>query len=137
MALREATFNARVHWRRLYPKADCAGTENVNGHKCYKVVLKPADGSQITQYYDAQSFLLVKTVIPVQGPQGEVPSENFYSDYKEVNGVLFAHGLNHRVGNEETVVEINRIECNAGIPSSRFNLPEEIQELLRKGRERR
>jgi zinc protease len=131
-ALREATFNARVHWRRLYPKADCAGTEFVNGRKCFKIVLQPASGPPITHYYDAESFFLTKSVILVEGTQGKVPSENYYSDYKEVNGVLFPYRLNHRVGREEIVVAIDTIECNVEMPRHRFNLPEEVRALLHK-----
>jgi hypothetical protein len=136
VALREATFNAKVHWRRLYPQADCVGTEVVNGHRCYKIELKPAGSPPVTHYYDAQSFLLIKSVIPIMSPQGEILSENFYSDYREVSGVLFPHGLNHRVGKEEIVLVIDTIECNTDIPWSRFNPPEEVQDLLRKRADR-
>jgi len=132
VALREATFNSKILWRRLYPRADCVGTEVVNGQTCYKVVLKPVEGRPITHYYDAKSYLLIKSVIPVKGPDGEVPSENFYSDYKEVNGILFPHGLNHRVGKEEIVVVLGKIQCNTDIAWYRFEIPKEVQDLLRK-----
>ncbi len=132
IAIREATFNSKVHWRRLYPKVECVGTETVNARTCYKVVLKPAVGKPITQYYDTDSLLLIKSVILLQAAAGEVPSENFYSDYKAVDGILFPHGLNHRVGNEEIVVVIDTIQCNADIPWYRFDLPKEVQALLQK-----
>jgi hypothetical protein len=133
VALREVTFNAKVLWRKLYPKVDCVGTEVVNGQTCYKVVLKPAIGQPITHYYDTKSNLLIKSVIPVKGPDGEIPSENFYSNYKEVNGILFPHALNHRVGKEEILVVLDSIHCNTDIAWYRFDLPKEVQALLRKG----
>lgn len=137
VALREATFNSKVLWRKLYPRVDCVGTEVVNGQTCYKVVLKPSIGQPITQYYDNKSYLLVKSVILVKTPAGEVPSENFYNDYRDVNGVLFPFGLNHRVGKEEIVVVLDSIRCNTGIAWNRFDLPKEVQALLRKGGESR
>jgi len=137
MALREATFNSKVLWRKLYPRVDCVGTEVVNGQTCYKVVLMPAIGQPITHYYDKKSYLLVKSVIPVKTPSGEVPSENFYSDYRDVDGILFPFGLNHRVGKEEIVVVLDSIRCNAGIAWNRFDLPKEVQALLGKGGESR
>ncbi len=133
IAIREATFNSKVRWRRLYPEVECVGTETVNGRTCYKVVLTPAVGKPITQYYDTESFLLVKSVILLQTAAGEIPSENFYSDYKAADGILFPRGLNHRVGKEEIVVVIDAIQCNADIPWYRFDLPKEVQALLRKG----
>ncbi|HYK92391.1 MAG TPA: hypothetical protein VE398_26755 [Acidobacteriota bacterium] len=136
-ALREATFNSKVYWRKLYPVTECAGIEAVNGDACFKVVLKPAAGKPITQYYDTKSFLLTKSVILLNTPTGEVPSENFYTDYRQVNRILFPHSLNHRVGREEIVVVIDAIECNADVPWYRFDLPEEVRALLRKISDRR
>lgn len=132
ISLREATFNSRLKWRLLYKKVACVGTETVGERKCHKVVLTPAAGGPLTQYYDAESGLLVRSVISVNSPAGPVPSENSYSDYKESNGVLFPRRLAHRVGSEETVVVLDSVRCNVDIAWYRFDLPPEVKALLKK-----
>lgn len=68
MALREARFNAQLHWRDLYKQAETAGLESVDGQDCYKVVLTPADGNPVTRYFEKQSGLLVKSAMTVRSP---------------------------------------------------------------------
>ena len=50
-ALREATFNAQLNWRKLYSKAETTGVETIDGEECYKVVLTPETGRPETTYY--------------------------------------------------------------------------------------
>ena len=101
IALREATFNSMLDWRRLYSKAECVGTEAVGDRPCYKVVLYPPAGKPLTQYFDTDSHLLLKSFILLDGPSGEIRSENLYDDYRKDNvEVLFPHKLVHRILNE-------------------------------------
>src|ERR1041385_4435794 len=51
-ALRDATFNAALYWRKLYPKVETAGAETIEGHECYKVVMTPSEGNPTTHFYD-------------------------------------------------------------------------------------
>jgi hypothetical protein len=133
IALREATFNSRFHWRKLYKKAECVGVETVAERSCYKVMLTPEAGKPITHFYDRDSGLLLKSVIILETPGGETLSENYYSDYKQSNtGVLFPHRLEHRVRSENTVVVLESIKCNADIAWNRFDPPSEVKGLLAK-----
>jgi len=134
IALREATFNSRLYWRKLYKKAECSGIEAVGERKCYKVALTPSGGQQISHCYDVESGLLVSSVIMINSPAGMIASENFYSDYREFNGVQFPHKLTHRVGSEETVVVLDSVRCNVDIAWYRFELPAEVKALLAKTR---
>jgi hypothetical protein len=134
IALREATFNSNLNWRKLYKKVECVGTEMIGERKCYKVALTPSVGQPLAQYYDAESGLLVRSVITINSPAGPIPTENFYSDYTESTGVLFPHKLLHRVGSEETVVVLDSVRCNVDIAWYRFDLPPEVKALLVKSR---
>jgi hypothetical protein len=134
IALREATFNSKLYWRKLYNKVECTGIENVGEQKCYKIVFTPALGQQISKYYDVESGLLVKGLIMVNSPAGMIASENYYSDYREFMGVKFSHKLVHRVGMEETVVVLDSVRCNVDIAWYRFDPPPEIKALLAKSR---
>ncbi|HEX5432255.1 MAG TPA: hypothetical protein VFW83_09825, partial [Bryobacteraceae bacterium] len=73
-AIREARMNSSYHWRELYPKAETAGTEMVNGEDCYKVVLTPPEGSPETMYFEKKSGLLRKTTLVAASQMGNVPA---------------------------------------------------------------
>jgi zinc protease len=130
VSLREARFNARVIWRTIYPKVECMGTEDVEGAKCFKVVLTPAAGRPITHFYDSSSGLLIKSLIILNGPSGYIPSENLYGDYRKSSGVLFPRRLTHRVPNEITVVQLESVACNTEIATGLFDLPPEVRSLV-------
>ena len=134
VSLREATFNSKLKWRLLYKKVESGGSEIIGEKKCYKVVLTPNVGKPVEQYYDAESGLLIRSVIMVNSPSGPVRSENLYSDYREAGGVLVPFKLAHRVGPEETVVTLDSVRCNVDIAWTRFDLPPEVKALLVKSR---
>ena len=77
-ALREGAFNAPLFWRKLYVKGETTGSETVDGHDCYKVVLTPKEGKPITEFYDKKSGLMIKTVATVTNPMGDVNAEILY-----------------------------------------------------------
>ena len=134
VALREATFNSMLNWRSLYRKAECVGTETVGDRSCYKVVLHPPTGKPLTQYFDMESGLLLKSFILLYGSTGEIRSENLYDDYRIENaGVLFPHMLIHRIMNEEEmVILLESVRCNVEIAWRHFDLPTGVKALTLK-----
>ncbi len=74
-AFRDATFNAGLYWRKLYTKAETTGTETVNGHECYKVVLTPLEGNPTSHFFDKKSGFLIKTAAKRVTQMGEVDAE--------------------------------------------------------------
>ncbi len=132
VALREATFNSMLNWRSLYRKAECVGTEKVGERACYIVVLTPATGKPLTQYFEIESGLLLKSFIVLSSPTGDVRSENLYDDYKKDNvEVLFPHKLVHKILNEEMVIVLDSIRSNVDIAWYRFDLPPDVKALTR------
>ncbi len=131
LSLRESTFNSMLKWRSLYNTAKCSGTEAVGDKSSYAVVLSPPMGKPLTQYFDVESGLLVKSFILLDSPAGEIRSENLYQDYrKESAGVSFPHKLIHRIVNEqEMVVLLDSVRCNVDIVGYPFDPPPEVKAL--------
>ena len=50
-ALREAIFNAPIHWREIYPTVETVGIESINGEDAYRVLQAPSKGNAVTTYY--------------------------------------------------------------------------------------
>jgi hypothetical protein len=131
-ALRESAFNSHIRWKELYAKAELAGIEDVEGKPCYKIVLTPSEGRPVTQFYDKESGLLVKVAAIVVSPMGDIPSETYLGDYKDVSGVLTPHSLKHKVMTQEIQIRIESVQYNADLPPNAFDPPAEVKALLDK-----
>jgi len=131
-AFREGAFNPALNWMKLYVKGETAGVESVEGHDCYKVVLTPAEGKPLVEFYDKTSGLLIKTTATVSSQMGEVNAEILYNDYQLDAGVLTPHRMVNRAAQQEFVIQIQTIETNVDLPKDRFDLPPEVQALLKK-----
>src|SRR3984885_10837248 len=131
-ALREGAFNAPLYWQKLYVKADTAGSESVEGHDCYKVVLTPKEGKPITEFYDKKSGLMIKTLATVTSQMGDVNAEIVYDDYRKDGPLLSPHRLVNRAAQQEFIIQIDTVEVNPDLPKDRFDLPPEIKALLNK-----
>jgi hypothetical protein len=131
-ALREGAFNPALNWQKLYMKGETAGVETVEGHDCYKIVLTPAEGKPLMEFYDKTSGLLVKTVTTVSSQMGEIKGEIVYGDYQKDGDVLAPHRTVNRAAGQEFVILIQSVEINADLPKDRFDLPPEVQALLNK-----
>jgi hypothetical protein len=130
MALRLAALHAETRWQDFYKKAELAGTEDVAGKPCYKIVLTPNDGGLETRYYDKSSNLLVKFTVPVTTPEGTANFETGLADYRDEGGILMAHTITEKLPNLDIVVKIASVKYNPDIPASRYDLPDEIKAAM-------
>jgi hypothetical protein len=131
-ALRDGAFNPFLQWQKLYAKGETAGSETVESHDCYRVVLTPKEGKPMTEFYDKKSGLLVKTMATVTSQMGEVNAEVLYDDYrKDSDNVLSPHRRVERAAQQEVVIQIDSVEVNPELPKDRFDLPIEVRALLK------
>ncbi len=132
-AFRDATFNSGLYWRKLYTKAETTGVETVNGHECFKVVLTPQEGNPTTHFYDKKSGLLIKTATTRATQMGDVAAEGFVDDYRKEGDILAPHKLTNKFAGQEIQITVESFEFNVDMPKDRFDLPDDIKALLKKG----
>lgn len=125
-------FNAELYWKEIYKSAETKGVESVDGKDCYKVVLTPAEGSPVTQYYDKDSGLLAKMVLTATSPMGEIQVETVPSDYRKEGDVLMPHKIKQSAAGQEFTMTLETVIANPDIPKDRFDLPDEIKALVNK-----
>jgi len=130
VALRNGALHTETRWRDFFKKAELAGTEDVNGKACYKLVLTPNEGGPETRYYEKSSNLLVKIVVPVTTSEGAMTAELGLSDYRDEDGILVPHTITQKVPNADVLVKITSVKHNPEIPAGRFDLPAEIKALM-------
>ncbi len=85
--LEKEAFSSMLYMELYYDKqgisVELDGAKKIDGKNAFKVIFKSPKGQQMTNYYDAESFLLVKSE--------NATGANTLSDYKEVDGVMVAH----------------------------------------------
>jgi zinc protease len=132
VALLMARSDGDVNWRSLFTRVETVGVEDVNGKECYKLMLTPKAGKPITRFYDKQSTLLLKSVMTMATAMGEVTVESTFDDYRKEGDILSPHKVGNKAMGQQFSITIDKIEYNAAIPPSKFDLPDEIQALLAK-----
>jgi outer membrane lipoprotein-sorting protein len=98
------------------------GKENIEG-KDYLVLEQAfADGYTSTLYLDPETYLTFKgTGLTLNNMGVEVEAETFFSDYKEVDGMMIAHTLvSNQDGEEFMTMTITEVKFNSELEDSLF-----------------
>ncbi|MEK6323912.1 MAG: hypothetical protein AABN33_19885 [Acidobacteriota bacterium] len=119
----QAIFNAELTWRELFARVELTGMEKVGEKEAYVVRLTGKDGFSVTRYYDTATFLLLRADAVDEGPQGRLPVETRYSDYRDLDGVKVAHQWTQKMPMTEIVFKITEAKNNTPIDDARFAKP--------------
>jgi hypothetical protein len=130
--LLQAKFNSDLNWRDQFKKVETVGIETVEGKECYKVVLTPVTGSPSTRWFDTKTNLLVKMSIVAKSPMGEVQSDSVVSEWKKEGEILMPHKIVSKVATVELVMTVDSVQHNPEIPKEKFEIPAEVQALIKK-----
>ena len=103
-------------------KTKLLGTEKINGKDAYKIEVTLPTGKSWTEYFDPQTGLKVKDVQKISVPQGTFTKENEYSDYKNVDGVMYPFKLVQTVGAQTIEMNVSSLKINTGIPDNKFEI---------------
>ena len=116
--LTQATLNAELYLDKLGLKAELKGSEDVDGQAAWKVQMTSPSGKITLDFYDQKSGLKAKTV----AQQGQMSVTSTYSDYRQVEGVLFPFKLKQSAGPQSFDIVVSGVEVNKGIDDSVFEL---------------
>ena len=114
-----AVFNAELRWRDMFAKTELTATEA----SAFVIRLTRKHGSFISRRYDKQTFLLLREDAIYEGPQGRIPIETHYADYREVDGVKMAFQWTQKTPVGETLFKVTEIKNNVEIDDARFTRP--------------
>lgn len=116
--LAQSTLNAELYLDKMGITAELKGSEDVEGQPAWKVQMNMPSGKNTVDFYDQKSGLKVKSV----AQQGQMSVTTLYSDYREVEGVLFPFKLKQSAGPQSFDIAVSAIEVNKGIDDSVFAL---------------
>ncbi len=98
---------------------ELTGIENDNGIEFY--VLKIQDGENVSyDYYNTISYLKEKTVSITKSGEEVNESTSILSDYRDVSGIKFPHGISISVGPMNLVGKVSKMELNGKIDMKSF-----------------
>lgn len=132
VALRNAALLRDLEWKKYYTKAEVAGSDNVDGEPCWKVVLTPASGKGETRYYSQKTGYLLRLTMVLSSPMGEIPMSATTVDYRDAGGVKFPHRSVMTVGAQEMVMSVTSVKFNEPLPAAVFELPPDVKALAEK-----
>ncbi|AFN74484.1 processing peptidase [Melioribacter roseus P3M-2] len=121
-SLKNEALDAVLDYSKYGITPELTGMENINGKDAYRVVLTSAGGKKTTQYYDPDTWLLIRSVSSISTPQGSFTQTMDMSDYKEVDGVKYPFKYIQSFGPQSIELNVNGIEINTGLPDSLFEV---------------
>ena len=101
-------------------KLNIVGIEQVDGKDAIDVEITSPSGKKSHRFYDAASYLLVKTTKVEKGPQGPVTQQQYYMNYQKVDGVAFA---------KEAVMDLGQFKMNLSFDSIKVNQGLKVEDL--------
>ena len=118
---RDADFYKSIRLRELYPRIMFKGMEKVGDRETYSLEA-PRAGSPKRWYFDAQTGLLTRTTSEENSPEGKVINEEFYEDYKTLDGILVPFII-RQSGEDDVTIRLTEVKHNVAIDDSIFNKP--------------
>ncbi len=103
-----------------------AKQEEMDGVKCYKITMKRKQGDEKVYFIDGENYIPVCVRSFAQtGPAKGQAVEMYFSDYKEVEGLMIPHTLENKMGGQTVVtIKMEKIEINPTIDKKIFSFPE-------------
>jgi outer membrane lipoprotein-sorting protein len=123
--MRHAIFPSPfVDYKTRGTKVELAGKEKLGDRDVLALVMTPATGPPTRLLIDAATYLLAKLSVTVDVPQmGSVEQSFEFSDFRDVDGVKVAFGLNGMTGPVPFTIALTKVEHNVKIDPSLFVKP--------------
>lgn len=129
--LEEISFGTILNPLKFYKSMKTTGKKSVNDEECYVVEFTKKNGDVDTEFYSVKSGLKVKSIKKVESPLGKIAVESYDRDYKKSNnGLLTAWSGEQKIGPNSIMMKMSSVEFNTDVDKSRFEVPEEVKELI-------
>jgi outer membrane lipoprotein-sorting protein len=109
-------------------KVELMGKEDLDGSMAYKLKVVNKHGDIKYRFFDAESYLPIKTVSKVKTKEGgESESETYFSDFKKFGGLTFACSAETKVkGETQSRMVIKNVELDKAVDDKIFVAPAEV-----------
>ncbi len=129
----QALLDPLRNLKNFYSAIENLGVEQLDGQDAYKVELTMTSGQKVLQWFDTDSGLLVQMDMTIDSPVGQLEIKSATSDWREIGGIKVPFKTTQEIqpfGIEQTI-EFTKVESNVEIPAAKFDLPEEVKDLVK------
>ncbi|HVF28493.1 MAG TPA: hypothetical protein VM943_09655 [Pyrinomonadaceae bacterium] len=121
---REASFYRDVELAKDYPKMILKGTEKVSGRDAYVIEATPPEGTTPDKlYFDKETFMIVRFDTLRESPQGTIPVQAYFEDYKVVDGIKMPFTVRQAVAGTDIIIRLTEVRHDALIDETMFSKP--------------
>ncbi len=115
-----------VNWKEKGHAVELVGNEEVDGTPAYKLKVTRENGDVDYLYLDEEYFVEFKIESEREVQGTKITVSTVLGDYKEVDGLLFAHSMEmaYGEGGIQQVLTIEDIELGVELGEDRFAMPE-------------
>ncbi|HEY7450030.1 MAG TPA: hypothetical protein VH702_17870 [Vicinamibacterales bacterium] len=114
-----------LNYKERISEVAVAGTEKVNEKDAYVLQITPKSGPGVRMFVDAESFMVVKTIMTINVPQlgGDIEQVVEFSDFRDVDGVKLAFSTKSSNPAQTVRATLTEVKHNTEIDDSSFAKP--------------
>lgn len=115
-----------VDWREKGHLVELVGRETLLGGEAFKLKVTLAGGAVRHDYVDVASRQVVRSEVTRVIRGRPVQLDNTFSDFREVDGLVFPHRIETRAKDRPEVltIAVERVDLDPDLDDARFRLPE-------------
>ena len=124
--LRNGSFpHVFLTYKEMGMTARLSGREKVGDRDAHLLILEPTAGSVVRLYIDAETNLVIKTIVKIEVPQlgQEVEQTTEYSDYRDVDGLKIPFRLDASSSIQSYTITVTKVEHNVTVDEKLFVKP--------------
>jgi hypothetical protein len=113
-----------INWKAKGHSVELVGRDTVENAPAYKLKVTKNDGGVEYLFLDLQTFLITKRFYNRIVRGNEVAMENYYRDYREVEGIMYAFTHDtYFSGQPYNSLQLETIELNKPVEEKVFRMP--------------
>lgn len=121
--LRDYDFHRELNFKKHFTRIEVTSRLRLGAEEVFLVNAVPAVGEPEQFYFDVATGLLIRHDTRRESPQGMIPTETFFSDYREADGVKLPRSIRQQTPAFTINLNCREVKHNLMIDEARFARP--------------
>lgn len=122
--LNSASLLRFANWKNLLASFEYKGQQVVEGQELHKILVETKYGAQENWYFGKSDFMLVRMEEPMDKSLDEATIVTTFEDYREINGVKYAHTQYIKMPGRTRKIVFSGIAHNQRVDKNLYSLAE-------------
>ena len=114
-----------LRYKEAGEKIDLQGKDQIGGRAVFVLLYTPKTGPAATMFFDAETFLLTRSVMTLTVPEagGLIEQATDESDYRDVSGIKVPFLISVTSPAQSVAIKLSKVELNTPIDDAIFSRP--------------